>query len=107
MTVGPQREEAGVFQGHRLLDRRVSRRALLTLSLARSAGIAVGPAPRRSGARATTAAAPGRLEPVPCGACGGQHAFASVCPVEMRQRALARGFRPDAPFAADGPEGGS
>jgi hypothetical protein len=107
MTVGSQQEEAGVFQARGLLDRRVSRRALLTLSLARSAGIAVGLAPRRSGARATTAPAPGRLEPIPCGACGGHHNPTGACPVEVRQRALARGFRRAAACAADGPEGGS
>ena len=113
MTAGPGQEDGNGLQARRLLEQRVSRRALLTLSLARGAAIAVGRAPQPASASAT-ALAPEQPRPVPCGACGRYHSLAAVCPVEARQRALARGFgrTPAAAhsvpqFATNDREGGS
>jgi hypothetical protein len=106
MTAGPRREDGSGLQARRLLQRRVSRRALLTLSLARGAAIAVGRTPRPAAASATLLA-PEQLRPAPCGACGGYHSLAAACPVEARQRALARGFGRTPEFTTNKREGGS
>jgi hypothetical protein len=106
MTPGPQQQDGSGLQAHHLLQQRVSRRALLTLSLARGAAIAVGRAPRPA-AVTNVVPAPERLGPISCGACGGRHVLAEICPVEAQQRALARGFGRAAPSATNEPEGGS
>ena len=112
MTAGPRRE-TGELHARRLLEKRVSRRALLTLSLARGAAIAAGHGPRPAAA-GKAAPAPEPLRSAPCGACGAYHGPAAVCPVEARQRALARGFgrasrvvSPAPPAAMGEREGGS
>ena len=82
-----QREDGNESRARRLLEKRVSRRGLLTLSLARGAAIVVGDPPQGAAVPSSE-----RLGPVSCGACGARHDLAAVCPVEARQRALARGF---------------
>ena len=100
MTAGPLQEDGGGLRARRLLERQVSRRALLTLSLMRGAAIAVGPAPEAATpTKAALASEPPR--PTPCGACGAHHHLGEACPVGARQQALARGFG-RAP-SADGP----
>jgi hypothetical protein len=106
MMTGPRRTDGSGLQARRLLEQRVSRRALLTLSLTRGAAIAVGQAPRPAAASAATPVAE-QPRPVLCGACGGYHSLAALCPVEAHQQALARGFGRAAPFATKQPEGGS
>lgn len=106
MTAGPRREDGSGLQARRLLQQRVSRRALLTLSLARGAAIAVGRTARPAAA-SKAALAPAQPSPTPCGACGGHHTLAAVCPVEARQRALARGFGRAPEFTTNEREGGS
>ena len=113
MTAGPRRRDGSGLQARRLLERRVSRRALLTLSLARGAAIAVGQAPQPVAA-SKAVPAPDHPRPAPCGACGGYHSLAAVCPVEAQQRALARGFgrtltaaNPAPGFTTNEREGGS
>ena len=106
MTAGPRRKDGSGLQARRLLEQRVSRRALLTLSLARGAVIAVGRAPRPDVASETVLAAE-QPRPAPCGACGSDHSLAAVCPVEARQRALARGFGRTPEFTTNKREGGS
>jgi hypothetical protein len=106
VTAEPGREDGSGHQARRLLQQRVSRRALLTLSLARGAAIAVGQAPRPAAAN-KAAPAPEQPRPAPCGACGGDHSLAAVCPVEAHQRALARGFGRRPEFATNEREGGS
>jgi len=113
MTAEPRREEGGRLRARRLLQQRVSRRALLTLSLARGAAIAVGQVTPPAAA-SETAQSCQEPRPTPCGACGGFHGPTAVCPVEARQRALARGFgrtamaaNPAPQFATNEREGGS
>jgi len=106
MTTVRRREDGSGLQARRLLEQRVSRRALLTLSLARGAAIAVGRSPQPAAASAT-ALAPEQSRAAPCGACGGDHSFAAVCPVEARQQALARGFGRGPELATNEREGGS
>ena len=105
MTAGPR--------ARRLLERQVSRRGLLTLSLVRGAAIAVGQAPEAA-APSKAALAPESPRSAPCGACGAHHRLGEACPVGARQQALARGFgrAPSAAhaaprFASKEPEGGS
>jgi len=113
MTVGPRGQDGSGSRSRRLLERRVNRRALLTLSLVRGAAIAVGQAP---GAAAPTKAAlaPEPPRPVPCGACGAYHRLGEPCPVGARQQALAREFgkppsaaHPAPELVTREPEGGS
>ena len=106
MTAETRWEDGSGLQARRLLQQRVSRRALLTLSLARGAAIAVGQAPRPAAASAAMPVAE-QPRPVLCGACGGYHSLAALCPVEARQQALARGLGRAVPFATNEPEGGS
>ena len=91
MTAGPRPEEGNESRARRLLERQVSRRALLTLSLVRGAAIAVGQAPEPA-ALSKTPVAPEPTRPTPCGACGAYHRLGEACPVGARQQALARGF---------------
>ena len=113
MTAGPLQEDKGGLRARRLLERRVNRRALLTLSLVRGAAVAVGRAPEPSApSKAALASEPPR--PAPCGACGTYHRLAEACPVGARQQALARGFggppsaaHPAPESATKEPEGGS
>jgi hypothetical protein len=113
MTAGPRQEDGGGLRARRLLERQVSRRGLLTLSLMRGATIAVGQAPEPA-APSEAALAPEPTRPVPCGACGTYHRLGEACPVAARQQGLARGFgrapsaaRPAPEFATKEPEGGS
>jgi len=106
MTAGLRRKDGSGLQARHLLQQRVSRRALLTLSLTRGAAIAVGQAPRPAAASAAMPVAE-QPRPVLCGACGGYHSLAALCPVEARQQALARGFGRAPRFATKQPEGGS
>ena len=103
MTAGPLQEDGGGLRARRLLDRQVSRRALLTLSLVRGAAIAVGQAPEPS-APSKAALAPQPTVSVPCGACGAYHRLGEPCPVGARQQALARGFGRDLSVAQPAPE---
>ena len=112
MTAGPLQEDKGGLRARWLLERRVNRRALLTLSLVRGAAVAVGRAPEPSApSKAALASEPPR--PAPCGACGTYHRLAEACPVGARQQALARGFGrppsadPAPESATKEPEGGS
>ena len=106
VTAEPGREDGSGHQARRLLQQRVSRRALLTLSLARGAAIAVGQAPRPAAA-SKAAPAPEQPRPAPCGACGRHHGTGVVCAVEARQQALARGFGRVPELATNQREGGS
>ncbi len=113
MAAGRQSEYGSGFLNRGLLQQRVSRRALLTLSLVRGAAIAAGPGPRPAIA-SKAAPEPEPLRPAPCGACGAYHGPDAVCPVETRQRALVRGFgraswvvSPAPPAAMGEREGGS
>jgi len=111
MTAGPRREDWSGLRARRLLEQRVSRRALLTLSLARGAAVGQVTPPAAASETAQSCQEP---RPTPCGACGGFHGPTAVCPVEAQQRALARGFgrtamaaNPAPQFATNEREGGS
>ena len=103
MTAGPPREDGGALRARRLLERQVSRRALLTLSLVRGAAIAVGQ-PAEPSAPSKTPLAPEPQRPAACGACGTYHRLGEVCPVGARQQALVRGFGRDRSAAHPAPE---
>ena len=91
MTTRPQGTDASVLRPPGLLERRVSRRGLLTLSLRRSATLAVGQTPEPPAPdRVVLSFEPPRK--VPCGACGANHGPGADCPVGTHQQALAREF---------------
>jgi len=106
MTTRPGRIDESGLQARPLLEQRVSRRALLTLSLARGAAAAAGYAPRPASV-IKAAPATQQLRSAPCGACGRHHGPGVVCAVEARQQALARGFARAPIFTTNEPEGGS